>query len=136
MNNASSKPFGSLNLSGMPNMAGTLQGWLQSLTFGLVTKTVENYEVKEVYKPIPFRGVWQPLEARKLFLKPEGQRSWTWIQCHSTSDLSLKNDDIIQFQGIQYRVMAQWGYSLNGFFEYHLVQDYIGSGPTEELQTP
>ena len=130
------KPFNQINFSGMPNMAGTLSGWLQNLTFGVVTKTVVNYEVKETYVAIPFRGVWQPLETRKLLLKPEGQRSLTWIQCHATSDLGLKNDDIVRFQGTQYRVMAQWGYDLNGFREYHLVQDYTGSGPTEIVGAP
>lgn len=117
-------------------MAGTLSGWVQSLTFGVVTKETINYEVVETYFAIPFRGVWQPLETRKLMLKPEGERSWTWIQCHATSDLGLKNDDIVRFQGTQYRVMAQWGYDLNGFREYHLVQDYTGSGPTEIVGAP
>lgn len=126
------KPFNQINFSGMPNMAGTLSGWLQNLVFGQVTKTVVNYEVQEVMKEIKFRGVWQPLETRKLLLKPEGQRSWTWIQCHATSDLALKNDDVVIFRGVQYRVMAQWNYSLNGFFEYHLVEDYTGAGPAPE----
>ena len=130
------KPFNQINLSGMPNMSGTLAGWLQNLTFGVVTKTIVNYEVKEVYVAIPFRGVWQPLETRKLMMKPEGQRSLTWIQCHATTDIGLKNDDIVRFRGVQYRVMAQWDYSLNGYYEYHLVEDYTGSGPTEEIEEP
>lgn len=126
-----SKPFNQINFSGMPNMAGTLVGWFQSMVFGVVTKVQKNYETVETVTPVNFRGVWQPLEARKIMLKPEGQRSWSWYQVHAHTNLNLPNDSIIRFRGVQYRVMAQWDYSLNGFYEYHVAEDYTGSGPTD-----
>lgn len=130
------KPFNQINFSGMPNMAGTLVGWFQPLVFGVVVKEYINYEVVETMTEVNFRGVWQPLETRKLLLKPENQRSWTWIQCHAHTNLHLENDSVIKFRGVQYRVMAQWDYSLNGFYEYHLVEDYTGSGPAINPEVP
>lgn len=117
-------------------MAGTLSGWLQKITFGVVTKEVVNFQTREVYVAIPFTGVWQPLDTRKLIMKPEHQRAWTWIQCHSTTNIGLKLDDIVRYQGVQYRVMALWDYLLNGFYEYHLCEDTEGVGPTEEVEGP
>lgn len=131
MNDASDKPFNQINFSGMPNMAGTLSGWNQKLTFGLITETIENFESVQRYTEVIFQGNWQPLETRKINLKPEHQRSLSWYQVHSLTNVHLKNDDIIQFRGIQYRVMAQWDYSINGYYEYHIVEDYTGSGPTK-----
>ena len=128
------KPFNQINFSGMPNMSETLNGWLQSLIFNVVVKTVENGLVIETTQDIKFQGVWQPLGLRQLQMKPEHQRSWDWVLVHSKTDLALHNDDVIKFRGIQYRVMAQNDYSLNGYFEYHLTQDYQGAGP--EVVTP
>lgn len=128
--NASAKPLTQVNLSGVPNMSGTLVSWLQPLTFNVVTKEVVNYEVVETTKDVSFKGVWQPLSPEKLILKPESQRSWKWFQVHSQTSLSLKNDDVIKYRDVQYRVMENLNYVEYGYFEYHIVEDHIGSGPT------
>lgn len=121
------KEFG-LNTS-VPNMSGTLTGWMQKLTFDIITKTIENYEVKEVAERFVFEGVFQPLSFKQLQMKPELQRAWSWFQIHSQTNIYLKLDDVIRFRGKQYRVMFLGEYELYGFYEYHVCEDYEGSGP-------
>jgi len=118
-------------VSQMPNMANTLSGWLTKLTFGIVTKEQVGFYTKETVNNISFLGVWQPLSMERLRIKAEGERSWKWYWVHSQIDLGLKNDDTIIFNDKQYRVMGVKDYSLNGFYEYELVEDYIGAGPEE-----
>lgn len=115
--------------SNFPNMATVLPEWFQPLTFGVVTKTVVAFDDQEVMTEINFFGVWQPFSPRQLEILPEGQRSWSNIMVHSKTDLHLKNDDVIIFETIQYRVMNQNDYHLNGYYEYMLIQDYTNSGP-------
>ncbi len=113
----------------LPNVSGALQSWLIPMTFGQITKTVVNFIVKEIVTPVSFQGVWQPLTLQKLRMKPEGQRSWSWYMVHTTTDLALKVDDVVSYLGTQYRVTEQNDYHEYGYFEYHLVNDFTGSGP-------
>lgn len=117
--------------SGVPNMSGTLDAWMQSLTFNLINKEIVNGEVLETTSNVSFSGVWQPLSFKQLMLKPEHQRAWSWWQCHSHININLKTDDVIRFRGEQFRVMSMGNYDLYGFYEYHLVRDFDGSGPYE-----
>ena len=62
----------------VPQMGSALLDWFQQMTFGIVTKTLKNFQVIEDMQEIVFQGVWQPFTSRQLLLKPEGQRSWSW----------------------------------------------------------
>ena len=117
----------------IPNVGGALLNWLQPMTFGIVTKQTINFEVVETEVDVNFLGVMQPFTERQLFLKPEGQRAWSWFWLHAEPQLDLKVDQIIKYLGIQTRVMAKKNYTIYGYIEYHLVQDWTGSGP--ELTT-
>lgn len=130
INNASSFPFSKVNQ--MPNMSTTLNGWMVPLTFGIVTKVQNGFYTQEVVSYKTFNGVMQPLNMERLKIKPEGQRDWQWWWCHSQTDLGLKQDDTVIFSGKQYRVYGTKDYSLNGYYEYELVEDYTGAGPKEE----
>lgn len=118
------------NTGTLPNMGDALQNWFQPMTFSVVTKVVVNFDVVETKADVAFQGVWQPLSAAQLQLKPEGQRAWTWFQVHASPGLSLSPDDVVTYLGIQYRVMAKYDYLIYGYNAYHLVNDYTGSGPT------
>jgi hypothetical protein len=115
---------------GLPQVSAGMLNWFQPMDFGLITKTVDNYQNHESVELIHFRGVWQPFTANQMQMKPIGQRSWSWFMLHSDPSLILKNDDVIEYLGIQYRVMENNDYTKYGYFEYHLVEDFIGSGPT------
>lgn len=122
-------PLGEQPQGSVPQMGQTLDQWLQPLTVGIVTKTIKNFQSVETMVQYTFRGVWQVFTARQLMLKPEGQRAWSWYMIHTQTDLVLKVDDVFEYKGKQYRVMLKKNYSLYGYFEYDVVQDWENSGP-------
>jgi hypothetical protein len=113
----------------LPDVSGAMQDYYEPMTFEQVTKTTVGFQVKESATPITFRGMIQPFTERQLFLKPEGQRAWTWFLLYADPSLSLNVDDIIVWEGVQTRVMGRKDYALYGYMEYHLVQDWTGAGP-------
>ncbi len=122
------------NTGTLPYVGDALLNWFQPMVFGVVTKTVENFQAVETQQQLSFQGVWQPYSDRQLSLKSEGERKWSWYTCHSDPSLSLEPDMVIVYLGVQYRVMSQKDYRLYGYLEYHLIQDYTGAGP--EVQSP
>lgn len=109
----------------LPNVSGALLNWFQKLTIGIVTKTIQNFILVETVEEKTFQGVWQPMSARKLMMKPEGQRQWKWFTLHCDVSLILQNDDIVTHNGSKFRVMGQTDYSEYGYLEYELSDDYI-----------
>lgn len=119
-------------LSGMPQMDSTLYGWEVPLTLEKVYQNIVEGDLSYTTKKINFKGVWQPLKDERLEAKPEGQRSWEWIWIHAVAgSLNLETADKVIFNNKRYKVMEKKDYSLNGFVEYHLVEDYKGN--SEEL---
>lgn len=117
----------SMMSSGMPQMGHVLDGWEVPLTLVKIIQDVVDGEL--VYSEIRFnfRGVWQPLRNEALQLKPEGQRSWQWIQLHvkSGSELNLETADKVIFRNELFKVIEKKDYTLNGYVEYQLCKDYI-----------
>lgn len=112
-------------ISGMPQLQSALSGWTNKIT--LVTRTQYVHDGFVAYRDgkVTFKGVIQPLSPRMIQLKPEGQRSWTWLQIHCASgSLNLKESDQIVFNGTIYKIMGILDYSLNGYIEYHAANDY------------
>ena len=62
----------------LPNVSSAMKNWFQEISFIKIVKTVVNYRVQEVETTISFRGVWQPMGAQDLNIKPEGERDWAW----------------------------------------------------------
>lgn len=114
----------------LPDMSTTLLEWFQPMIFKQIVKSVVDFQNVETPTDINFQGVMQPLTEQQLRMKPEGQRSWKWNLLHAEPGLPLKPDDAITYQGQQYRVMSKKDYTQYGYTEYHLVQDYTGSGPS------
>lgn len=113
------------SISGMPNMSETLTGWEVPLNLVKVVQDVVEGDLFQTEQKIDFKGCWQPLRDEQLELKPEGQRSWQWIWIHAKAGaLNLTTADKVIFNNIRYEVMAVKDYSLNGFIEYQLVEDY------------
>lgn len=113
----------------VPNLSGALLDYFQPMVFTRVTKTVGAFQAIESAEEINFRGVIQPLTDRALQLKPEGQRAWTWLMLHAQPVLTLDVDEVVNYLGVQTRVMARKDYTLYGYVQYELVQDWTGSGP-------
>lgn len=113
----------------VPDVSGAMQNYFQPMQFEQITKTTVDFQVVETTTPINFRGCWQPFTDRQLYLKPEGQRAWTWFLLHADPSLALQVDDVVIWNGKQTRVMSRKHYGLYGYIEYSLVQDWTGSGP-------
>lgn len=126
--NGASRPL-NVNSGTLPDVSGAMLDWFQPMVFELVSKIVSGFQVSETPTPINFQGTWQPLTERQLMLKPEGQRAWSWYWMHAQPSLVLQVDDVVIWLGKQTRVMSRKDYALYGYIEYHLVQDWEGSGP-------
>lgn len=115
--------------SGMPQMGAAFGGWTSQVTIMRRTESVVDGLVVTQDNPQSFKGTIQPLSPRSIALKPEGQRSWTWLQIHCfASSLNLVPNDRIMWAKQLYKVMAVLDYSLNNYIEYHLVRDYQTGG--------
>lgn len=128
MNNAANRLF-NLRQGSVPDVSGALQDYFQPMTFKKLIKSTQGFQVDEKAIPVNFQGVLQPLTERQLFFKPEGQRAWSWFLLHSDITLSLQVDDVVVWNGKQTRVMSRKDFAMYGYIEYHLVQDWTGSGP-------
>lgn len=113
----------------VPFVQGALLDWFQPMVFTQIVKSVVNYQNVETPTNTSFLGVWQPFGPRQLMMKPEGQRSWKWFMVHAVPALELEPDEVITYQGVQYRVIEVYDYVIYGYMEYHLTNDYTGSGP-------
>lgn len=129
--NGSSIPL-SQSTGTLPNVSEAMLDWFQPMVFTKITKEQVAFNTVERGVDIKFRGVWQPLSPQQLRIKPEGQRNWKWFMCHSDVDLELNTDEVIKYEGTQFRVMSKKDYVKYGYYEYHLVDDYTGSGPEVE----
>lgn len=115
-------PGGMMGLHSMPNMSGALAGYSVPLMLTKVIKTpTDDFRTKEALQELNGRGTWQPFGFKQLSIRPEGERTWRWFMIHSLTDLTLQTDDIIQRDGVRYRVMEIGDYRDNGVYEYHVV---------------
>lgn len=126
---AADKPLTNVS-SSVPNMSQTLNSWMQPITFEKLVKTVVNFQVVETTTPVDFQGVWQPFTARQLNMRPEGERKWKWFTVHAQLGAPLEIDDVVIYKGVQYRIAEKLIYTEYGYEEYHINDDYTGSGPT------
>ena len=82
----------------LPQLGFALSRYIKMITFRKIIPVIEDFEAKPNYVDIRFKGLVQPLRYCDLMLKPEEQRSWTWLKVTT--------------------------FSLQGSMHYHLVQDY------------
>lgn len=113
----------------IPDVGQALTDWFQPMVFTRVVKEVVDFQDVETPEDIEFRGVIQPYTERQLVLKPEGQRAWSWLWLHADPVLTLQVDEVVEYLGVQTRVMSRKNYGIYGYVEYELVQDWTGSGP-------
>lgn len=108
----------------MPDAGQSMRAWFQKLTLYRVVKIINDFEISESKIPFTTNGAIQPLSGRKLEMKPEGQRSWDWLEVHCENGLTLIPDEVIEYKGIKYRVMQTKNYSAYGYGYYEIVNDY------------
>lgn len=108
-----------------PQMGEVLDGWEFPLTLIKIKQNIVEGDVVTQEEKIDFLGVWQPLKDEQLQFKPEGQRSWSWYWIHAKAGtLNLQTGDKIIFQNKRFKVMNVKDYSLNGYIEYQIIEDF------------
>lgn len=107
-----------------PNMQDAFLDWQTRSTFSVVTKSLSNYQVSESKgAETSFDGLLYPQSAQQLAIKPEGQRTWKWWALISSKALAL--DTVIKdASSKEFRVMSVRDFSMAGFYEYDLVENY------------
>jgi hypothetical protein len=113
------------NTGTLPNLGEALLDWFQPMTFILLAKSVANFENLEVQTPIDTMGLWQPYKPQENDIKQEGQRNWTWFRMLTFPGSGLQTDYIIQYLGKPSRIMSVLDYTLEGYQEFKVVQDYL-----------
>jgi hypothetical protein len=102
-----------------------LSGWQSVITLVKITQTNTSGVITNNETEYSFKGTVQPLSTDQIQLKPEGQRSFEWLQVHCyAGDLDLATNDRVVYADRRYKVQGVRDYSLNGYIEYHLIQDY------------
>lgn len=108
-----------------PQMGEVLDGWEFPLTLIKIKQNIVEGDVVTQEEKIDFLGVWQPLRDEQLQFKEEGLRSWSWYWIHAkTGTLNLQTGDKIIFQSKRFKVMNVKDYSLNGYIEYQIIEDF------------
>jgi hypothetical protein len=111
-------------------------GWFSNITFIKEGASInDNGDVIKIETQINYYGTFQPLKIkpRSLEIKSYEQRAWKWVQIHSTTDLMLTEGDRIIFQNKKYKVMKDFDYNLNGFYEYYCIEDFTDLVPNNEV---
>lgn len=133
ISNGANKTLDQLSPAGLPNVKSAVVKWFQPMSIFLVSKEQVAYQTSETMVEIKFGGTWQPLSAREVSYKVEGLRSYNWKRLHTDPTVTLKDDDVVQKDGLQYRVKGTWTWPEYGYNEYHLVEDNSGKGPEIEV---
>lgn len=107
-----------------PRVSTALNGWEEQVLYKFDSQTyLEGEKVVNEFL-LRFQGTIQPLQNEELKFKPEGLRTKTWLQVHARTKLPLRNNDKVRVKEDYYKVMARKDYSRNGYYEYHLMEDY------------
>lgn len=108
----------------LPKIQFALNCWEEQITMIKVSQSIVDYKTVNTEVTINFKGVVQPLTAEALRIKPLEMRSWEWLMIHTRIGVELSTNDLVRFDGKEYKVMFDKNYERYGYFEYHLVEDY------------
>lgn len=111
----------------MPYIQSAFNGWQTRINLIKIAQSVDNDGlIIQSESPITFMGIIQPLKPTELQVSSSGQRRWSWYQIHTQYQLHLvlQPNDLIRYKNVNYKVMLQNDYSLDGYLEYHLIEDY------------
>ena len=65
----------------------------------------------------------QPM-AENLAVRKEGDRSWRWHTIYMTPEMDLQTNDVIELQGVRFRIMEKTDWKEYGYTSYNAIEDY------------
>ena len=106
----------------IPDVSRALPPLTEPMQFAVIRKDIELHQVAETTLAIEWtEASAQPLKARELDIKSEGQRKWKWL--HVFTSEAWKMDWVVQdFEGLQYRVDSIEDWTSGGFQHYIIVE--------------
>jgi hypothetical protein len=108
----------------IPKIQFALNCWESPIDMIKISQSNVDGDIINIETVISFKGVIQPLTGEALRIKPLEMRSWEWLMIHTRTGVEIFTNDLIEYEGKKYKVMEEKNYSLNGYYEYHLVKDY------------
>jgi len=119
---AASRPL--FPATSLPQVGSALAGWGREVAVQILRTVLVDGEAKKNARTVNAGVLIQPLSARKIEMKPEGERNWKWNSIHASASLNAKNGDTIEIDGIGYRILGTWDYSPMGYYAFEAVEDY------------
>lgn len=111
-----------------PIMSDALSGMVANIQFALLRSIQQDFDTVESAQVVRyFLGSLQPLNPRKLLVKPEGWRKWKYYALWTAQTLEV-GDFVRDPSGLQYRIMAKSDWHEAAYYEYQIIQSpTIGS---------
>jgi hypothetical protein len=91
----------------IPDVSEALWDWTDAIELRLLQKGTTDYQASKTLLDLPsFQGHLQPTPPTKLWVKPEGQRTWQWWMLYTTEDLP-GGSELVTRDGKQFKVMSK-----------------------------
>lgn len=113
-----------LSNSRLPTPLLGIISWSQSVLLKKITQTVVDGDVTNEENNVSFKGVVIPMEDEVIQSKPAEQQSWEWYYIFTRNNVSLVNNDRIEYNNTKYKIMERRDYSSYGHIEYHAIKDW------------
>ena len=111
--------------SNLPNMESTIKNWFLDIEFKVLKKKQEGADwVNKIDRIVKTKGVVQPAKDTDLKFFSEGYRDWNYQKIHCLNNADFKLDELIEYDGIVYKVMAKKNYQKYGYIRYIVIETF------------
>jgi hypothetical protein len=110
----------------LPSSAGVIEDFLQVVKIGRVQTTLVRGKAQEIITWVDTMASRQPM-SESLSVRKEGERSWRWHVFHVLPDVLLGTGEVIEFQGMRYKIMEKEDWSQYGFLKYNAIEQFSPS---------
>jgi hypothetical protein len=98
----------------LPDLSNVLHSFEQTVTLKQVTQTISNFRPQETQSSSSIQAVIQVADPTQLAIN-DINYELRHIKIHTTNQ--IKNRDIIEYNGTDYRIISVQNYSDYGYFE-------------------
>lgn len=109
----------------LTDVSAGIKMMMQNVKIKLIDKSNINGNLQETVKRefnvMAFKVVYKPQE---VDIKEEGERAWKWFKIRTPEKIGIKVDDIIKFQGTNYRVKNESDAKEYGTIAYIVIEDF------------
>ena len=112
----------------MPQLTASF-AWESVITADIIEQSQDaTGAIVETKQTITLSGIIQPFTSEEIALKPDGQRSWSWYRLDVRNIYQeLYNGQLINIDGLEYKIMAKRDWYRNNFRTYEIILNYQGA---------